>query len=198
MSSNLDPKRNNVAQFLDGYTLNERKRERQEKSIWNLRLFCADKTEIESVVRTHAARIMYLAWMIFDICPIWRIYSRARLNDCARSRSVEDESAIRKDNKRIIERHKREEECRCLEDYEGLRERERKKNGKNKMRACDFIRELKTTIGFKWQFKTLEKLKLCWNKVVKIFGVQDSKLSLIVTVDIYLLNLYRAPLEEFP
>jgi len=80
--------------------------------------------EIGSVIRTHAhTRHVYLARMIFDIRSIWRIYSRARLNDCARSRSAEDESAIRKDNKRIIERHKREEECRCLEDYEGLREK---------------------------------------------------------------------------
>lgn len=48
-------------------------------------------------------------------------------------RGAEDESAIRKDNKRIIERHKREE-CRCLEDYEGTIER-KNVGEKNKMRA---------------------------------------------------------------
>lgn len=122
----------NMARFLDGHTRNERKRG-GGKSMWNLRFFCADKMEIESVVRTRArTRHVYPARMIFDICSIWRICSRARLNDCARSRGSEDESAIRKDNKRIMERHKREEECQCLEDCEELEEKgEKRKYWKN-------------------------------------------------------------------
>lgn len=65
-------------------------------------------------------------------------------------RGTEDESAIKKDNKRIIEWPKREE---CLEDCKELK----KNTAKIKLRVCDFIREFKTMISFKF---LVIKLKL--------------------------------------
>lgn len=58
---------------------------------------------------------------------------------------AQNESAIRKDNKRIIERHKREKECQRLEDHKRLRE---KRKIREEMGVCDFIREFKATISF--------------------------------------------------
>lgn len=61
-----------------------------EKNLWNLRFPRADKTEIESVVRTRAHTWpVHPARIIFDICSMWRIYSRARLSDCVCSKRVE-------------------------------------------------------------------------------------------------------------
>lgn len=66
---------------------------------------------------------------------------------CAGSRGIEDESAIRKDNKRIIERDKREKELQRLEDHKGLKER---RKIREEIRVCDFIRELKVTISLEF------------------------------------------------